>query len=254
MHGNAAKNAHNVVLAELTQRVKAGRVLDAPCGGGVLANRMVAAGLEVTGFDIDEPADAGVLEYGVADLNRPLPAEDASFDAVVSVEGIEHLERPFDFVRECARVLRDGGLLVITTPNISSLRSRWRWFMTGFHNKCKYALDETDPNPLHHINMLSYPELRYMLHSNGFRIEKTTTNRIKPINWLYAPLVPFCYVLSRAVIGAAKKRRIDRALSLDVLHQMMKPDLLFGELMIVVAHKTGASWTAPDAIAIEGMR
>jgi 2-polyprenyl-3-methyl-5-hydroxy-6-metoxy-1,4-benzoquinol methylase len=198
---------------------------------------MSAAGFEVIALDIEPSDAAGKFEYRHADLNAPLPVSDAEIDYVISVEGIEHLERPFEFVRECRRVLRDRGLLILTTPNISSLRSRWRWFLTGFHNKCKYALDETDPNPLHHINMLSYPKLRYMLQTNGFRIQKVTTNRIKPVSWLYLPLVPLIFVVSRFVIAAADEREMNLRISLEVLREMLAPALLFGELMIIVAEK-----------------
>lgn len=238
MQGNAAKNAHQVVLRELLARASAGaRVLDAPCGNGGLASRMSAAGFDVIGLDIDSPTASDGYEFRRTDLSAPLPLADATVDVVVSVEGIEHLERPFDFVRECRRVLRPKGLLIMTTPNISSLRSRWRWFLTGFHHKAKYALDETAPSPLHHVNMLSYHRLRYILHTNGLEIEIVTTNRIKPMSWLYAPVVPLVAAVSRLGIAVARRREINEAISLEVLRAMMSPALLFGELMIVIARR-----------------
>jgi 2-polyprenyl-3-methyl-5-hydroxy-6-metoxy-1,4-benzoquinol methylase len=238
MPGNAARNAHRVVLKELLARTSPGnRVLDAPCGDGSLAAEMSTAGLVVTGLDIDAPARSEGFEFRRADLSAPLPVAADAVDVVVSVEGIEHLERPFDFVRECARVLPPNGLLIMTTPNVSSLRSRWRWFLTGFHHKAKYALDETAPSPLHHINMLSYHRLRYILHTNGFRIEAVTTNRIKPMSWLYALAVPLVAAVSRLGIARARKQEINRAISLDVWRTMMSPPLLFGELMVMIARK-----------------
>ena len=238
MPGNAARNAHRVVLRELLARVSPGaRVLDAPCGDGSLAAEMTAAGLVVTGLDIEAPAHGKGFEFRQADLSAALPLAAAAVDVVVSVEGIEHLERPFDFVRECGRVLPQNGLLIMTTPNISSLRSRWRWFLTGFHHKAKYALDETAPSPMHHINMLSYHRLRYILHTNGFRIETVTTNRIKPMSWLYALAVPLVAAASRLNIARARKQEINRAISLDVWRAMMSTPLLFGEGMVMIARK-----------------
>lgn len=235
--GNAPERVHDVVLRELLARLKAGNVVDAPCGNGILSNRMSQVGFAVTGLDIVFPSAADDFTFLQADIGSTLPFADQSVDGVVSVEGIEHIEQPFKFVRECRRILRSNGLLVVTTPNISSLRSRWRWFLTGFHNKCKYALDETNPGPQHHINMLSYHEMRYLLHTNGFRIESVLTNRIKPINWLYLPAVPITYAISRAVIATAKDRDVNRKISGEVLREMTKPHLLFGEAMIVVARK-----------------
>ena len=109
MHGNAAKNTHNVVLRELLARVSAGSVLDAPCGAGHLANRMSDAGLDVIGFDIDSPVEVGKFDFRHADLSATLPMRDGAVENLVSVEGVEHLERPFEFVRECNRVLVEGG-------------------------------------------------------------------------------------------------------------------------------------------------
>ena len=52
--------------------------------------------------------------------------------AKIDVEGVEHLEDQFAFVRECWRVLKPGGRLLLSTPNILGLASRWRYFWTGF--------------------------------------------------------------------------------------------------------------------------
>lgn len=57
----------------------------------------------------------------------PLPFADASFDAVVSFQVIEHVRRDEELMREIARVLRPGGKLIISTPNkkMSLTRNPW---------------------------------------------------------------------------------------------------------------------------------
>ena len=61
-----------------------------------------------------------------------LPYADASCDAVVSIEVIEHVEDQFAFVRELARVARPGARVIVTTPNVLSLTSRVRTLAWGF--------------------------------------------------------------------------------------------------------------------------
>ena len=52
-----------------------------------------------------------------ANLNNGLPLRDNSFDTITAGETIEHLENPAFFLRECKRVLKPKGKLIITTPN-----------------------------------------------------------------------------------------------------------------------------------------
>lgn len=238
VQGIASSNIHNKVFELLQTRGWRGRILDAPCGQGVFARRLVAAGFDTVGIDVEQQDITPNFQFVCADLSEPFAIESASIDILTSIEGIEHLEKPFEFVRECHRVLNDDGLMIMTTPNISAIRSRWRWFWTGFHNKAKYALDENNPSPLHHINMFSYPKLRYLLHTNGFRIEKVLTNRIKPVSWLYLPFIPFIYLASHISTTTARKNDLDPVLGRQVMKQMFSLPVLFGECFIVIARKT----------------
>lgn len=61
-----------------------------------------------------------------------LPYDDASFDAVVSIEVVEHVENQFAFLRELARIARPGAPLVVTTPNTLNANSRLRTLLQGF--------------------------------------------------------------------------------------------------------------------------
>lgn len=232
---NTSKNTHNAIEKLLLEDKTCKKVLDIPSGAGAFTHRVLAKGIEVHSSDIENIMMVENRNFMKADMNRTLPYEDNTFDAIVCIDGIEHIERPFDFIRECYRVLRHGGKLIISTPNIHALRSRWRWFLTGHHNKCKTPLDEKNVTPLHHINMTSYTEMRYMLHTNGLNIEKLTTNRVKLISYFYLPVVPLAYLTTKLVYNKEENNLEQRKRNKQIIKQMFSFPLLFGETMIVKA-------------------
>ena len=234
---NTTLNTHCVVAELLGGLPACRRVLDIPCGEGAFVERISALGLEVHAADCEDLLQASGANFQRADMNQRLPYADGQFDAVVSIDGIEHLQQPFGFVRECARILRGGGSLIVSTPNISSLRSRWRWMLTGFHNKCKNPLNEERPSPLDHLSMISFPQLRHMLHTSAFRLTSIRTNRIKPVSWLYAFWTPLAYVATASVFAREEQDPGQRARNREILRQMFTTALLFGETMIVAARR-----------------
>ena len=234
-------NTHATVAALLAQETGCHRVLDIPCGEGAFVNRIRAAGYEVHAADIQSLLKIADVPFSRADMNAPLPFGNNSFDAVVCIDGIEHLERPFDFVRESRRILRPGGVLLVSTPNITALRSRWRWLLTGFHNKGKTPLDETAPNPWHHIGLMSFPEIRYLLHSSGFRITAIAANRVKPVSWLYAPLLPLAWLVTGLVFRRWEKDPAVRRQNAEVRRQLYSTPVAFGETLIVKAVKRSSA-------------
>lgn len=62
----------------------------------------------------------------------PLPFADGSFDCVVSFQVIEHIERDALFVAEARRVLRPGGMLILSTPNAPMSLTRNPWHVREY--------------------------------------------------------------------------------------------------------------------------
>lgn len=109
----------------VSERLRGKRVIDAACGTGYGSFALAKAGAgEVIGFDVAAEAveeasstyPAPNLKFVVADI-RDLPIAPASVDAFVSFETVEHIERPGEYLREVARVLKKGGEFYCSTPN-----------------------------------------------------------------------------------------------------------------------------------------
>ena len=66
-----------------------------------------------------------------SEFAEQIATDDNKFDAVVAIEIIEHLENPFRFVRECSKLLKPGGLLFLTTPNVEAVHSRLIFLYSG---------------------------------------------------------------------------------------------------------------------------
>jgi SAM-dependent methyltransferase len=231
----AAKDTHRVVAELLAREPECRRILDVPCGAGAFLQRLAGRGYDVQGADVQNLLEFPGAAFVRADMNTRLPFESAAFDAIVSIDGIEHIERPFDFVRECHRVLRRGGVFLFSTPNISALRSRWRWLLTGFHHGGKTPLDETTPNPWHHIGLKSFSEFRYLLHSNGFLISAVTTNRVKTVSWLYLPVWPLAWLATTLVFRRWERDVAQRRRNREIRGQLLSLAVAFGEVLIVKA-------------------
>lgn len=140
--GSSGEAIYRMVADAVAERVAAGGTLvDVGCGSGKLWPFLRArfgryVGVDAVRYD-GFPADG---EFVAADLDAgAVPLPDASADAVVAVETIEHLENPRAFVRTLARLAKPGGWVFITTPNQLSLLSRATLLARGEHNAFRDA-------------------------------------------------------------------------------------------------------------------
>lgn len=189
----AAPNTHNRVLELVRQHlpVAAGlRVCDLPCGAGLFSARLAQLGMDVTAVDIEtvEPFQFDRTRLMLADANQQLPFADGQFDAMVSIEGIEHLENPSLFLRECSRVVKPGGFVFLSTPNVDSYRSRRSAFFHGFP---KYFQPKTaERKDAWHLHPIDMTFVRGALRKTELQLVELAVNQVSGKNVLREALRP----------------------------------------------------------------
>ena len=150
---------HEVVYRHCAPLCAGQDVLEAGCGEGYGADLLAASGARVVAVDYDAATVAHVrarypsVEVKTANL-AALPLPDSSVDVVVNFQVIEHLWDQPQFITECLRVVRPGGLLLISTPNRIT-------FTPG---------SDVPVNPFH-TRELNAAELAELLIGGGFEVD-----------------------------------------------------------------------------------
>jgi len=150
-----------------------GRVLDVGAFDGQFSTRIRGIGNDVVALDVSERALELARRKGLptvcCDLTKlPWPFEEASFDCVFAGEIIEHLVDTDAFLRECHRVLRSGGSLVLTTPNLASLGRRLM-LLAGINPYIDTAVRKDLAG---HVRYFVRSSLKLLLAENGFAVRE----------------------------------------------------------------------------------
>jgi 2-polyprenyl-3-methyl-5-hydroxy-6-metoxy-1,4-benzoquinol methylase len=145
----------------------AGKLLDVGCGGGRFLSRMKKCGWRVEGTDFDEQAVNKVTaRYGikthVGDLLQCKLVKN-SYDAITMSQTIEHLYNPKETLDECLRLLKPGGLLVMTTPNTNSMGA------------ATYGASWRGWEAPRHLHLFSVDSLQRLTKKSGFDLNEACT-------------------------------------------------------------------------------
>ncbi len=227
---------HETVLAIL-KPLPRGLVLDCPTGEGALAQDLIREGFELRCCDLySELFRLDGVEITRGDLSGTLPYSSGSFDYITSLDGLEHIDSPPQAFREYRRLLKPGGHLIISVPNIMNIEERVKWLLFGYTSHFK-PLSEQYKAKIHedcagmdeivvHANPIGYPELRYFLEKNGFAIQGVYRDWKKANKWLYWPLVALIRLVGKLTPAARRKDRWTDELASD-------PVLLGGNTIII---------------------
>jgi len=152
--------------AILGEKIKRGsKILDVGCATGVFLKKCDKYGLKTYGLDYSKKLLTKAKKNTKAKLTLG-SAEDLSlykdnyFNLVTGFDVIEHLAGPYNFVKESYRVIKDGGKLILSTPNLNSLgrflvQKQWH----GYSDKT-------------HRYLFTRESLAFLLESVGFKVVK----------------------------------------------------------------------------------
>lgn len=195
------ENTRQVWLRETLAALPAGtRLLDA--GAGELKNRRYCDHLTYVSQDFCQYVGAGAgVDEGLHSLSwdtscidlisdiTAIPAPDASFDAILCSEVLEHVPEPTRALDEFARLLKPGGLMILTAPFASNVHMAPYHFCSGFS---KYWYE-------HHLSQRGFLIKQLVANGDWYALlrqeitrlgglEKKSGNWAWPIAYLYALL------------------------------------------------------------------
>ncbi len=241
------KKKINFLLEKVTGLVPAGgqgRILDLGCGDGKTAEKLLEKGYDVVAFDMDEARFQlkGKVPFFTGSLNEPLPFKNEEFDYVIFMEVIEHIYNPDFVISQISRILKKGGCLIISTPNILNIGSRFRFLFEGsydFFRETPLDYSKRFPAAIQNMHVLPwrYQELEYLLSRKNISVKKVHTDRIKKI------LIPPVLLLKPAIflqnISKERRSRKKYGISFSRINQiLMSPELLLGKHLILECVKS----------------
>ncbi|WP_083494627.1 class I SAM-dependent methyltransferase [Pyrodictium occultum] len=181
---NPKVSAINSILSRL-RLARDSKLLDIGCGDGsltiLIANKLKVS--EIYCIDVDENAlsianKKGIITFKLDISRDDLPFPENTFDLCLMLDVIEHLENPDHALREAYRVLKRGGYLLITTPNMASWYNRLLLLLgkpilgidLSKEFRYRYPLGVTQVIS-GHLRLYTLDALRKMLFYHGFRVK-----------------------------------------------------------------------------------
>lgn len=173
----------DAALSRIAERISSGPLLDIGCGhGGLVMHVGEHLGIdELHGIDLDREAVAGAAARGVSarewNLQTiPLPYPDSTFAVVTSFGVLSYLSTYDDVLAEIARILKPGGLAILSLPNLASWHNRWM-LLRGYQPRDLEVSTRTvvgthphygSPAPVGHVSCVTTRGFVELMENVGF--------------------------------------------------------------------------------------
>ncbi len=162
---------HQKIL-DLIPKVEEGTAVDLACGSGNLANGLTEKGYNVLGVDIKNFLTNKNINFKKMDLDSDWKIKSESAELITATEIIEHLENPRHFIREIKRILKDKGIVIISTPNIFNWKARIYYPIKGII----WGFREEDYKISGHITPITKYDFQRICSEERMNIKKITYN------------------------------------------------------------------------------
>ncbi len=191
-------------------------VMEIGCGKGAVTRHLKNNGCNITCIEISEEYATEAKNYcddliigDVESLNE-LKIPENHFDVILYGDVLEHLKNPSEVLKKFSKYLKNGGYIVISTPNIANWRIRVNLLFGNFDYQDQGILDKT------HLRFYTKKTLKKMVKKSGYKIVKfdiapslplpmSIQNKISP-NLRYKIAKQFESLFSMQFIIKAKKR------------------------------------------------
>lgn len=198
----ALRGVHEGVLKSVTKCAEPSKniaILDVGAGQGALSKLMNEAGYLVKACEFNKSNFVYTeVEFKEADVSKHLPYDDNSFDIVVAAELIEHLLDQTLFLKECNRVLKPGGDLVISTPNILSLKSRLQYFSSGYYWSYD-KLDIENRDGLQHVTGRTVEQYQYLAQPYGLKLASIDGDKFQSSSKWLLIFYPLMFIIAKGM-------------------------------------------------------
>jgi SAM-dependent methyltransferase len=173
--------------------------------------------------------------WTAVNLDDDLPFRAHTFDLVMMLEVVEHLADIPHMLREIARVMKPGGVAILSTPNRLNVTSRLHYLLSGFY-KGRRA-----PLPYHfrvedgrNWHVMGLNDFHWMAHGFGFRLDALGRSKRKLKTRILAalmflPIAAFSYLLYVRKVKDPQQQQINR----ELFRLMMSADCLMNENIVM---------------------
>jgi SAM-dependent methyltransferase len=218
--------------------------LDLSAGDGLSSTMLAGRGWRVVSTEYRTKKPGWIA----CNLDRDLPFHDARFDLVLMLEVIEHLADIPHALGEIARVLKPGGVAIVTTPNRLNVTSRIHYLLSGYYKGRRaplaYRYRVADGRNWH---VMGLNDLHWIAWGAGLRMDALGRSKRKLRARILAPIMyPFIAGFSWMLYCRRVEDPAQRKINRELFSFMTSANLLMDENIVMRFRKVSADPT-PDS-------